>query len=162
MAVKHAIDRIDRKILILLQEDGRITNQQLADSVALSASACLARVKRMEKNGVITGYKAQVDVTKLGPSLTIFAELTSSAHNTVSNRKIEQALKDMPEAIEAFQVSGSYDYLVRFLVPNMERWTILADELTDGELHIETVRTVASMRKIKDWTGVPMDPDKGA
>lgn len=162
MPEKPLIDRMDRKILVVLQEDGRITNHQLADRVALSPSACLARVKRMEKNGIITGYKAQVDMAKLGPSLTIFAELTSSAHDTVSNRKIEMALRDMSEAIEAYQVSGSYDYLVRFLVPDMEHWTILADELTDGELQIKTVRSVASMKKVKSWAGVPMNSDGGA
>jgi len=159
---KHSIDRMDRKIIAVLQDDGRITNQDLADRVALSPSACLARVKRMEKAGIITGYKAQIDVTKIGPSLTIFAELTTSAHDSASNRRIEQALDDMPEAIEAFQVSGSYDYLVRFLVPDIERWTELADELVDGGLKIETVRSVTSMKKVKSWTGAPMNTDKGA
>lgn len=160
MTEKNSIDRIDRKILAVLQEDGRITNQNLADRVALSPSACLARVKRMEKSAIINGYKAQVDVTKLGPSLTIFAELTSSAHDTTNNRKIEQALEEMPEVIEAYQVSGSYDYLVRFLVPDIERWTALADQLVDGGLKIETIRSVASMKKVKSWTGVPMDTGK--
>lgn len=160
MPEKLQIDRIDRKILAILQEDGRITNHKLADHVSLSPSACLARVKRMEKNGVIAGYKAQVDVTKLGRSVTIFAELTSSAHDATSNRNIEEALQKIPEVIEAYRVSGRYDYLVRFLVPDVERWTVLADELTDGTLQIETVRTVASMRQIKSWTGVPMDAEK--
>ena len=160
MTEKNSIDRIDRKILAVLQEDGRITNQELADRVALSPSACLARVKRMEKSAIINGYKAQVDVTKLGPSLTIFAELTSSAHDTANNRKIEQALEELPEVIEAYQVSGSYDYLVRFLVPDIERWTALADQLVDGGLKIETIRSVASMKKVKSWTGVPMDTGK--
>ena len=159
MPEKSLIDRMDRKILVVLQEDGRITNHQLADRVALSASACLARVKRLEKNGVITGYKAQVDVAKLGPSVTIFAELTSSAHDTASNRKIEMALRDMSEAIEAYQVSGSYDYLVKFLVADMERWAILAEGLADGDLQIKTVRSVASMKKVKSWSGVPMHSD---
>ncbi|MEW4466648.1 Lrp/AsnC family transcriptional regulator [Parasphingorhabdus sp. JC815] len=156
MPEKFHIDRIDRKILAVLQDDGRITNHKLADCVSLSPSACLARVKRMEKNGVITGYKAQVDVAKLGQTLTIFAELTISAHDTTSRRKIENTLQEMNAAIEAYRVSGSYDYLVKFLVADMENWTAIADKLNDGELQIETIRTVPSMRRIKNWTGVPM------
>jgi Lrp/AsnC family leucine-responsive transcriptional regulator len=156
---KSTVDRIDRKILKVLQVDGRITNQDLADRVALSPSACLTRVKRMENNGVIVGYKAQVDVTKFGPNLTIFAEITASAHDPESYKRIEQTWVDMPEVIEAFQVSGRYDYLVRFLVLDMDRWTSLVDKLTDGDLKIETIRTVSMMRRIKTWRGVPMNID---
>ena len=113
------------------------------EAVSLSPSACLARLRRLEKEEVITGYKAQVDAAKLGPNLTVFAEIVASAHDLGSTRKIKQALAEIPEAVEAYQVSGSYDFLVRFLVPDMEFWTNLADELADGELKIETVRTVA-------------------
>lgn len=157
MLQKPPLDRIDRKILATLQEDGRLTNQRLAEMVSLSPSACLARVRRLERDRVITGYKAQVDPAKIGPNLTVFAELTASVHDIASTRRIEAALCEMPEAIEAYQVSGSYDFLVRFLVPSMARWTDLADELADGELKIATVRTVASMRQIKGWNGVPVD-----
>jgi len=153
---KPSLDRIDRKILDILQRDGRISNQRLSEAVALSPSACLARLRRLEREEVITGYKAQVDAAKLGPNLTVFAEIVASAHDPASTRRIEQALADISEAIEAYQVSGSYDFLVRFLVPDMEFWTNLADELADGELKIETVRTVAVMRRIKGWVGVPL------
>ena len=72
-----------------------------------------------------------------------------------SIRRIEQTLAEIPEAIEGYQVSGNYDFLVRFLVPDMEFWANLADELADGDLKIETVRTIAVMRRIKGWVGVP-------
>lgn len=150
-------DRIDRRILAILQRDGRITNQRLSEEVALSPSACLARVKRMEKAGVITGYRAQVDATRLGSCLVVFAELTAAAHDIASTRRIEAALRDMPQAMEAYQVSGNYDYLVRFLVADLSEWTRLADELATGKLRIETVKTVAAMRVLKPWSGVPID-----
>lgn len=154
------LDRIDRKILAVLQRDGRITNQRLSDLVALSPSACLARVKRLERTGVITGYRAQVDPTRLGSCLVVFAELTVSAHDAASTRRIEAALRDMPQAVEAYQVSGNYDFLVRFLVNDMSDWTALADNLTEGDLKIETVRTVAAMRVLKAWNGVPTERGK--
>ena len=159
MAQKPVLDRLDRRILEILQRDGRISNQRLSELVALSPSACLARMRRMEKEGVITGYKAQIDPSKLGPNLTVFAEITASGHDIASTRRIEAALVEIPQAIEAYQVSGSYDFLVRFLVPDMEFWTNLADELADGDLTIETIRTVAVMRKIKGWVGVPVEPE---
>lgn len=151
------IDRIDRRILAALQRDGRVTNQRLSEEVALSPSACLARVKRLEKSGVITGYRAQVDPARLGSCLVVFAELTASAHDIASTRRIEAALRDMPQAVEAYQVSGNYDYLVRFLVADMGEWTRLADEIATGELRIDTVKTVAAMRVLKAWSGVPID-----
>lgn len=73
----------------------------------------------------------------------------------VSNQRLSEEVARSPSACLA-QVSGAYDFLVRFLVPDMESWTTLADELADGELTIETVRTVASMRRIKGWVGVPI------
>ena len=157
MSKKLLLDRIDRRILTILQRDGRISNHRLSEQVALSPSACLSRVRRLEAEGVITGYRAQVDPAKLGPNLTVFAEIRASGHDLATTRRIEAALMAIPQAIEAYQVSGSYDFLVRFLVPDMEHWTVLADELADGELTIETVRTIAVMRKLKGWAGVPVD-----
>lgn len=148
-------NRVDRRILTLLQQDGRITNQELSERVGLSASACLARVRRLEHEGVITGYRAQVDPTRLGACLDVFAELSVGAHDVATTRRLEAALRDMPEAVEAYQVSGSYDFLVRFLIPDMDSWTRLADELADGDLRIDTIRTVAVMRVLKAWNGVP-------
>lgn len=156
MPQRPPLDRIDTNIVELLQRDGRITDQRLADAVALSPSACLSRVRRLEAAGVITGYKAQVNPAKIGPSLTIFAELTVSAHDMANTSAIETALQAMPEAIEAYQVSGNYDFLVRFLVPDMDRWTELADQFADGALKIDTVKTVAAMRQLKRWSGVPL------
>lgn len=155
------LDRIDRRLLGILQDDERISNQRLSEMVALSPSPCLARVRRLERSGVIFGYRAQVDPSKLGPGLTIFAEITASGHDLATTRRIEQALAEIPEAIEAYQVSGQYDFLVRFLVPDMASWTALADRLADGDLQIETVRSHAVMRHIKRWTGIPL-ADPGA
>ena len=157
MPSRPDLDRIDRKVLAALQRDGRITNHRLAGLVGLSPSACLARVRRLEQTGVITGYRAQVNPAQLGACLIIFAELTVSAHDPASTRRIETELRTMPEAVEAYQVSGGYDFLVRFLVIDMADWTALADRLAGGGLNIVTVRTVAAMRVLKAWNGVPIE-----
>lgn len=157
VSAKPAIDRIDRKILRALQRDGRMTNQQLAEQVALSPSACLARVRRLEDAGVITGYRAQVDPTQLGSCLVVFAEIAAVSHDLAVTKRLEATLRDMPEAIEAYQVSGDYDFLIRFLVEDMDEWTQIADALAGADLQIKTIKTVASMRVLKGWNGIPID-----
>lgn len=157
MAERPKLDRIDRNILAVLQRDGRITNQRLSEQVSLSPSACLSRVKRMERTGVITGYRAQVNPAQLGVCLVIFAELTVSAHDVRAVQRIEAALRATPQAVEAYQVTGGYDFLVRFLVTDMADWTALADKLTDGNLRITTLKTVAAMRVLKAWNGIPTE-----
>lgn len=152
------IDRVDHRILTALQRSGRMTNQNLAEQVALSPSACLARVRRLERLGVITGYRAQVDPTQLGSCLVIFAELTVSAHDAGTTGHVETALRSIPEVVEAYQVSGGYDFLVRFLVADMAEWVALADRLLAGELKITTLRTVVVTRVLKAWDGVPTGP----
>lgn len=157
MRSRPDLDRIDRKVLAVLQRDGRITNHRLAALVGLSPSACLARVRRLELTGVITGFRAQVNPAQLGACLIVFAELTVSTHNPAGTRRIETELQAMPEAVEAFQVSGGYDFLVRFLVIDMADWTALADRLASGDLNIVMVKTVAVMRVLKAWNGVPIE-----
>ena len=158
MSEEHVIDRIDRKILKALQRDGRMTNQRLADEVALSPSACLARVKRLESWGVITGYRAQVDPTRLGSCMVIFAQITLASHDPMTFRRLREALDKIPEALEAYQVSGDYDFLVRFLVTDMNEWADLSAQLTGAEIGVTTIKTMVSMRVLKGWAGVPVEP----
>lgn len=151
---RQALDQLDHRILQILQKEGRLSNHELSQRIALSASACLARVKRLEKNGVITGYRAQVDPSKLGPSLTVFAELTLLENNVANMQKIEFALSKMPELTEAWEVSGRYDILARFLVPDMERWATLSATLVGSGLAVETARAAMAVRRIKFFGGV--------
>lgn len=157
MPAERSLDRIDRAILAELQHDGRITNQRLAEKVALSPSACLARVKRLEAAGVIRGYTARVAPSALGLPVTVFAELTLATHDLRRVRAVEAALRAMPEVVEALQVSGSYDYLVRFVVSDMDRWSVLADSLFDGDLPLQKIVTVVMMKEIKSGGMLPMD-----
>ncbi|WP_031549321.1 Lrp/AsnC family transcriptional regulator [Parvularcula oceani] len=156
MAEAIALDRIDRAILRRLQADGRITNQKLAEAVALSPSACLARTRRLEAAGVIIGYHAKLRAARIGASLTVFAEVTLSTHELSEVRRVERHLAELPEACEIAQVSGPYDYLARFVVPSMEGWTQLADTLTDGELCISKITTVVQMKSLKPFTAIPV------
>lgn len=161
MADRYSLDRLDRRILEILQKDGRISNHQLSKEVSLSASACLARVKKLERTQVITGYRAQVDPSKLGPSFTVFAELTLLENNSKNLARIEQVLSEIPELTEAWEVSGRYDILARFLVSEITHWEKLVSILADSNLAIETVRSVVALRRIKLFGGVQTDFGQG-
>src|SRR5918995_2705189 len=109
------LDRIDLKILSELQKNGRTTNVELAELVHLSPSPCLMRVKKLQQEGYISGYSAQIDVAKLGQTLTVFTEVTLKNHRQIDFARFQQAAEKVEEVIECHLISGGYDYLLKFV-----------------------------------------------
>jgi Lrp/AsnC family leucine-responsive transcriptional regulator len=128
----HDVDRVDRAIVSTLQRDGRMANVDLADQVSLSPSACLRRVKALEADGIIAGYRAEVDRTKAGLGLTVFLELRVESHSRDNWMRVEQALKDIPAVVGAHVISGAADFLVEAVVPDLAGYErlLLEDILT--------------------------------
>jgi len=116
---EHVPDRVDRAIVTTLQADGRIANVDLADAVALSPSACLRRVKALEASGIIEGYRAEVSRQRAGLGLTVFIGLKVEGHSQESSTRIEQALTAIPAIVACYIVSGSDDFLVEAVVPDL-------------------------------------------
>ena len=112
MATKD-LDRIDRKILEILPADGRITNRELSERIALSPRACLDRVRRLERAGLIAGYMAVLDPRKLGGLLTIVVEVTLKDQTQATHSRFEQRMRLAEEVVECFLVSGPCDYVLR-------------------------------------------------
>src|SRR5687767_13909688 len=106
MTAAYELDRIDRRILAALQADGRLTNQALSGRVALSPSACLARVRRLEQAGVIQGYHARLDPFMLDVGVVLFAEITLKGHSTDDLARFDAAIAALPQMVEASHVSG--------------------------------------------------------
>ena len=100
-------DRIDRAIVTRLQVDGRLANVDLADAVSLSPSACLRRVKALEADGIIAGYRAEVDRSRAGLDLTVFIELRVEGHSKGSAARIEQALTAIPAVVACYEGMGA-------------------------------------------------------
>lgn len=160
MKKQTSLDRIDRAILKVLQDDGRITNALLADAVGLSPSACLARVRRLEKAGVITGYKAQVNPARIASHLMVIASIRMEKHDLATSKKFETVIRDMPEVIEASYTSGSTDYIARLIVPDVEYWAELQEELIERlDLRIDTIVSHIIMRTAKHYSGIPLFGD---
>jgi Lrp/AsnC family leucine-responsive transcriptional regulator len=112
-------DRVDRAIVSLLQTDGRIANVDLADSVGLSPSACLRRVRALEASGIIAGYRAELDRIRAGLGLTIFIELRVEGHSRETSTRVEQALTAIPAVVACYLISGSADFFVEVAVPDL-------------------------------------------
>jgi Lrp/AsnC family leucine-responsive transcriptional regulator len=116
---EHVPDKVDRAIVTALQADGRMANVDLADAIALSPSACLRRVKALEASGIIAGYRADVSRTKAGLGLTVFIGLKIEGHSKQTSDRIEQALTAIPAVVACYVVSGSDDFLVEAVVPDL-------------------------------------------
>jgi DNA-binding Lrp family transcriptional regulator len=157
MYADATLDRIDRKILKHLQAEGRLANQALADRVALSPSACLARVRRLEKAGIIQGYHARLDPFRLNGGLVLFAEITLKAHGTEELARFDAAIEALPQIVEASHVSGEFDYLLKVVVADLTEWTRIRERLTAEEVGGDRINTHVLLRKPKTFVGYPVE-----
>jgi DNA-binding Lrp family transcriptional regulator len=136
MSEVFKIDRLDLRILAQLQKNGRMTNVDLADAVGLSPSPCLIRVKRLEAAGYIAGYGAHLRLEKLGDTLTVFTEVTLSAHHREDFQRFEAAVKEIDEVMECHLISGGYDYLVRFITRGVNHYQEVIEDLLESNIGI--------------------------
>ena len=156
MAARVALDRIDRRILAALQADGRLTNQALSERVSLSPSACLARVRSLERAGVIQGYHARLDPFALNIGLVLYAEVTLTGHTPQELAAFERTINAMSAVVEASHMTGEYDYLLKVVVADMANWTRLAEELTSANVGVDRINTHVMMNKPKFFVGYPI------
>ena len=116
----YVLDKIDRRILSELRQDGRLTVTQLAEKVGLSSSPCWTRVKRLENLNIIEGYTAKINSKAIGINELFFIEITLERHDDEILEQFSEALAYMPEVVEAHLVTGDYDYLLKVAVKNAE------------------------------------------
>ncbi len=114
--MSKALDRIDRRIMRALVENGRLTNTQLAETVGLSAAPCWQRVRRLESEGFISGYTAVLDQSMLGAKETVLLEVTLDRHDDEAVANFGRAMAALPEVIEVYLTTGEYDYFIKVAV----------------------------------------------
>ncbi len=150
------LDAIDRRMLEALQADGRLSNVELADRVGLSPSPCLRRLKRLEKDGVIAGYRASLDREQIGLGLTVFMEMKVDGHRDANATAIQEALRKMPEVVACHLVSGEADFLVEVAVPDLKRY----EELLLGRIlklpMVKDIRSNFAIRTVKAASPLPL------
>jgi Lrp/AsnC family transcriptional regulator, leucine-responsive regulatory protein len=149
-------DLTDRAILDHLQRDGRVANVDLAEAVSLSPSASLRRTRALERAGVITGYRAELDRTRLGLGLTVFLELKVDGHTRENSDRVERALTAIPAVVACYIVSGDADILVEAAVPDLASYErLLMDELL-AIPSINDVRSAFAIRTIRSRGPLPL------
>jgi len=156
---KHGInlDQTDIRILHKLQSNARITNQELADSVGLSASPCLQRVKRMEIAGVISGYYSTIDMHKVCRHIDVIAAVTLNSHGLEDFENFEKMVKTMHYVVECSKVAGNIDYLVRFVCPDIGSYQMLSDELLRLGPKVGNLSSYTVLKDVRRFTGVAID-----
>jgi Lrp/AsnC family transcriptional regulator of ectoine degradation len=143
------LDAIDLKILATLQSQGRITKAALADAVNLSPTPCWERLKRLEQSGLIHGYRAEIDLDKLGAVATILVEIVLKQHRYEDFQRFETAIRQIDEVVACYATGGGIDYLLKVTAPDIDGYQRLIDRLLLAEIGIDRYFTYIVTRVIK-------------
>jgi len=150
------LDTQERRILMELQADARLTNQELAQRVGLSPSACWRRVKALEEAGVILRYTAILDPKKVGLGECVFAHVTLARHSLAMTHEFADAVRDRPEVMECFFTTGDADILLRVAIPSVSAYDKFLEDFVFSAPGISQVRSNFALRQIKFETALPL------
>ncbi len=151
------IDRIDRRLLTLLQEDGRIANLRLAQLVNLSPTAVLERVKRLTRDGFILGYEGRLNPDLLGAGLMVFVEVQLDRSVPESFEKFQSAIKARPEILECHMVAGNFDYLLKVRVADMAAYKTFVSNVIANLPGVRETRSFAVIDEVKNTTRLQVE-----
>jgi Lrp/AsnC family leucine-responsive transcriptional regulator len=151
-----ALDRADRRILDLLQENGALPNVELAQKVALSPSPCLRRVQRLEATGVIARYVALLDPRKLGLGITAHLEVMLDKQAEHARSTFRKAVQKWPEALTCYALSGQWDYSLQVLAPDLDHYSRFLMEKVLALPVVVNVQSSFVLETVKDTTALPL------
>ena len=149
------LDRIDRKILAILQEDCTMPVAEIGKRVGLSTTPCWRRIQKMEEEGVIQRRVALLDPKKVRAGVTVFVAIRTNQHAEDWLAKFAEAVNDLPEVVEFYRMSGEVDYLLRVVVPDIERYDAFYKKLI-GRVALTDVSSSFAMEQIKFTTSLPL------
>ena len=150
------LDAVDRQILQELQDDGRITNVELARRVGISAPPCLRRMRALEQAGYIKGYRGLLDEKLLGFEVTVFAMVHLSSQAEADLKAFEDFVRAQPLVRECWMLSGEIDFILKCVAPDLKTFQAFVAELTAAP-HVRNVKTALTLRNSKDAPIVPME-----
>ncbi|CAO3452172.1 Lrp/AsnC family transcriptional regulator [Azospirillum sp.] len=154
---KQSLDRIDRKILAALQEDGRLPNTELAERVGLSPSPCLRRVKVLEEAGVIARYVALVDPASVDLPVNIFVSVSLERQVEARLDGFEAAVMARPEVLECYLMTGDADYLLRVVVPDLASYERFLKEHLTRIPGVANIRSSFALKQVRYRTALPLE-----
>jgi DNA-binding Lrp family transcriptional regulator len=153
------LDRIDRRILRDLQDNGRMTNVDLAKRAGISAPPCLRRVRALEEAGLIRGYHATVDAKELGFTVTVFAQVGLASQAEADLEAFEALVNSWPEVRECHMLAGETDFLLKVVARDWDAYQqFLTSKLTSAP-NVSHVKSALAIRSTKLLPGVPIEPD---
>ena len=150
------MDETDHKLLLLLQRNGKITMKELSAELGLSITPIYERLRRLERNGLITGYHAGVDSKKAGFGLEVFLCITMEFHKAEMLKEFQQEVSKFPEVMECYHLTGSFDFLVKVLVRDMDEYANFANKKLARLNNIRLVQSLMVLEKIKQTNVLPL------
>ncbi|MCB1446239.1 MAG: Lrp/AsnC family transcriptional regulator [Rhizobiaceae bacterium] len=151
------MDGFDLKILDALQRDGRLTNNELADRIGLSASQCSRRRSRLEADGYIEGYQARLDRQKVGLDLLVVISVTLATHNRDNARRFAKLVNDLPEVLEAYALTGEMDYHLKVATRGLAGLSRFVNDVLLPHDSVQHVKTSIVLDTLKNFAGLPLD-----
>jgi Lrp/AsnC family leucine-responsive transcriptional regulator len=152
----EALDAVDRRLLRVLQDDGRISNAELARRCNLSPAACFERMRRLREKKVITGYAALINPAKVGRGLMIFVEVLLDRTTGDMFEAFAEAVRRQPEVLECHMVAGGFDYLIKARVGDMEAYRAFLGDVLVKMPGVRETRTYAVLEEVKSTTALPL------
>jgi Lrp/AsnC family transcriptional regulator of ectoine degradation len=150
------LDRIDLRILSVLQQHGRITKQKLANEVNLSVSPCWVRLKRLEEAGIIDGYHAEVQLEKLASFSIVLVEISLKHHASEDFQRFEDAIHEAPHVIDCYATGGGMDYLLKVIARDIDHYQALIDEMLEQNIGIDRYFTYIVTKTVKRSRFIPI------
>jgi DNA-binding Lrp family transcriptional regulator len=151
-----SLDAVDFRLLDALQADGRLTNQQLAERVGLSASQCSRRRMRLEENGIIRGYRADLAAEPLGFQVLVFVQVALSAHSPDNARRFRDLVARTEEIQEAYSLTGETDYLLKMVLPDLRSLADIVSNTLLAHVSVAHVRSSVVLDRLKETARLPL------
>lgn len=156
LVVTEHLDQFDRKILALLQQDGRLTNNDLTERVNLSPSQCSRRRQRLEEEGLIRGYRAVLDRDRLGFSLVNVISVTLATHNRDNAKRFAELVSRLPEVLEAHALTGEMDYVLKVVTRDLRSLSDFVNDVLLPHESVQHVKTSIVLTTLKETTALPL------
>ena len=151
------LDKINKKILRIIQDDGSITNSDLSKEIGLAPASTLERVRKLELSGVIKKYVGLVDPEKIGKGITVFVEITLLKHTSESIETFTREISAIPEVLECHHIAGDKDFLLKVVTEDIKDYKEFAMEKLAAMKGIGKVQTLFSLGTVKNTTAIPID-----
>ncbi len=155
-AMKDRLDEIDLQILRMMQEDGRMTNADLARQIGLSPPSVLQRVRKLEENGLIRYYTAVLEADKLGFGLTVLAQISLALHQEQPIERFRREVFTIPEVLECHHVSGEFDFLLKIVIEDMHAYEVLVRERLSKIKGLGKIQSCFVLASVKQTTRLPI------